>query len=72
MINTKQLEKHLSLAKRIVKDTQVLAGYYRNLTPRQVAELLSVAIECDILPEAMSIDCCLGISLKQSRSYFKF
>lgn len=72
MVNTKQLEKHLALAKRIVKDTQVLAEDYCGLTPRQVVELLSVAIDCNIPPEEMSIDCCLGISLKQSHGYFKF
>lgn len=72
MINTKQLEKHLFLAKRIVKDTQVLAEYYRDLTPRQVVELLSVAIECDIPPEEMSIDGWHMIRLKYHYNSFCF
>ena len=50
MVNTKQLEKHLALAKRIVKDTNILTQEYNGQTPQQVVELLSAAIECDIPP----------------------
>lgn len=72
MINTKQLEKHLAIAKRIVKDTQVLAEDYRNLTPQQIVELLSAAIECDIPPEEMSIDGWHKIKLKRHYGGFEF
>ena len=48
MIDTKQLEKHLALAKRIVKDTKILTKEYNGQTPQQVVELLSAAIECNI------------------------
>ena len=53
MIDTKQLEKHLALPKRIVKDTKILTKEYNGQTPQQVVELLSAAIECNIPPEEM-------------------
>lgn len=72
MINTKQLEKHLAIAKRIVKDTNLLAKEYERKTPQQVVNLLSVALECDIPPEEMSVGAWDTIKLKDSYRSFEF
>ena len=72
MINTKQLEKHLAMAKRIVKDTNTLNKEYKGQTPQQVVELLSAAIECDIPPEEMYVDGWHMITLKRRYRSFCF
>lgn len=72
MINTKQLEKHLALAKRIVKDTNTLNKEYKGQTPQQVVELLSAAIECNIPPEEMYVDGWHMIKLKCHYGNFCF
>lgn len=72
MINKERLEKHLSIAKRIVKDTKVLTKEYSGQTPQQVVELLSAAIECDIPPEEMSVDGWCMIRLKRHYCSFCF
>ena len=68
MVNKECLEKHLALAKRIVKDTQVLTKEYKGQTPQQVVELLSAAIECDIPPEEMYVDGWHMIKLKNQKN----
>ena len=72
MIDTKQLEKHLALAKRIVKDTKILTKEYNGQTPQQVVELLSAAIECNIPPEEMYVDGWHMIKLKHHYCSFCF
>ena len=72
MINTKQLEKHLAMAKRIVKDTNTLNKEYKGQTPQQVVELLSAAIECDIPPEEMYVGGWHMIKLKCHYGNFCF
>lgn len=72
MINTKQLEKHLAMAKRIVKDTNTLNKEYKGQTPQQVVELLSAAIECDIPPEEMYVNGWHMIKLKCHYGNFCF
>lgn len=72
MIDTKQLEKHLAMAKRIVKDTNTLNKEYKGQTPQQVVELLSAAIECDIPPEEMSVNGWHMIKLKCHYGNFCF
>ena len=72
MVNKECLEKHLALAKRIVKDTQVLTKEYKGQTPQQVVELLSAAIECDIPPEEMSVNGWQMIKLKRRYCSFEF
>ena len=72
MIDTKQLEKHLALAKRIVKDTKILTKEYNGQTPQQLVELLSAAIECDIPPEEMYVNGWHMIDLKCHYGSFCF
>lgn len=72
MVNTKQLGKHLALAKRIVKDTNLLAKEYEGQTPQQVIDLLSAAIECDIPPEEMSVGAWDMVKLKRRYCRFEF
>lgn len=72
MINTKQLEKHLAMAKRIVKDKNTLNKEYKGQTPEEVVELLSAAIECDIPPEEMYVNDWRMIGLKCHYNSFCF
>lgn len=72
MVNKERLEKHFALAKRIVKDTNILTKEYNGQTPQQVVELLSAAIERDIPPEEMSVDGWHMIKLKRRYCSFCF
>ena len=68
-MSTERLEKHLALAKRIIKDTELLAKEYNGLMPRQIMWLFPIAIEYGIPVEEMSVDAYTRIYLKNCYNF---